>query len=64
MYVSKSSIRLGEFTETSLGMANDLRLLARDASGGPGSDVGCDGVPYILLLQELYGRLSGGWDRP
>ena len=50
MDVSKTAVRLAEFPETCLGVACDLGLLAGDACGCPGLDIGADGVPDVLLF--------------
>ena len=60
MDVSKTAVGLAEFSETCLGMLCDLGLLAGDAGGCPGFDIGADGVPYVFLFEELDCCSSGG----
>ena len=60
MDVSKTAVGLSELSETCLGVSGDLGLLAGDAGGCPGFDIGSDVVPYILLFEELDCCSSGG----
>ena len=60
MNVAKATVRLREFSDARLCVSDDLRFLARDAGGGPGSDVGGDSIPQVLRLDHLDRCLAGG----
>ena len=59
MYMAEASVRLMKFSDARFCVTSYLGFLAGNAGCRPLTNISGDGVPYVLRLDHLDGRLSG-----